>query len=188
MTSETATQESVAQVPAPVNTLTKKTTSKKPAKKKSAPKKAAPKKKTAKKRVVKKPVAAKKSVAKKSTTKKAAPKKRKAKKQPVPTVTKAQAIRDMGKELGKKARPRDIIAALAENGITVTSPQVTQTLKAAGLRRGRKKAKSVVVATKHSANGHGLDLAELLKVKKLAEEIGGTAKVRELAAALERLM
>jgi hypothetical protein len=104
-------------------------------------------------------------------------------------VTKAQSIRDMAKELGKKARPRDIIAALAAKGITVTSPQVTQTLKAAGLRRGRrKKAKTGVVATKPSANGHGLDLAELLQVKKLAEQLGGPAKVKELAAALERLM
>ena len=95
----------------------------------------------------------------------------------------------MAKELGKKARPRDIIAALAETGIVVTSPQVSMTLKAAGLRRGRrKKAKTGVVAKTHSGNGHGLDLAELLKVKKLAEELGGTAKVRELAAALERLM
>ena len=104
-------------------------------------------------------------------------------------VNKAQAIRDMGKELGKKARPRDIIAALAAKGISVSSPQVSTTLIAAGLRKGRrKKSKSVVVAPKHSANGHGLDLAELLKVKKLAEEIGGPAKVKELATALERLM
>ena len=117
-------------------------------------------------------------------------KKRKTKKAPASNgVSKAQSIRDMAKELGKKARPRDIIAALAAKGIVVTSPQVTQTLKAAGLRRGRrKKSKTGVVAPKHSANGHGLDLAELLKVKKLAEEIGGTAKVRELATALERLM
>ena len=104
-------------------------------------------------------------------------------------VTKAQAIRDMGKELGKKARPRDIIAALAAKGISVSSPQVSTTLKAAGMRRGRrKKAKSVVVATNHPSNGHGLDLAELLQVKKLADQLGGAAKLKELAAALERLM
>ena len=117
-------------------------------------------------------------------------KKRKTKKAPASNgVNKAQAIRDMGKELGKKVRPRDIIAALAAKGISVSSAQVSTTLIAAGLRRGRrKKAKTAVVATKHSANGHGLDLAELLQVKKLAEQLGGPAKIKELAAALERLM
>jgi hypothetical protein len=156
--------------------------------KKPAKKKPVPKKKTAKKRAAKKPVAAKKSVAKKSTAKKSAPKKRKAKK-PAAIVNKAQSIRDLGKELGKKARPRDIIAALAEKGIVVSSPQVSSTLKAAGMRRGRrKKSKPGFVVPKPSVNGHGFDINEMVKVKKLAEEIGGMAKVKELAAALERLM
>ena len=189
MATETAAQESVAQVPAPVKTSAKKTRTKKRVSKKPSPKKAAPKKKAAKKRAAKKPVAAKRSVAKKSTAKKSAPKKRQAKRPPVATVSKAQSIRDMAKVLGKKTRPRDIIAALAEKGIVVTSPQVTQTLKAAGFRRGRrKKAKTGIVTAKPSANGHGFDINELVKVKKLAEEIGGTAKVKELATALERLM
>ena len=106
------------------------------------------------------------------------------------SINKAQAIRDTGKELGKKARPKDIIAALAAKGITVTSPQVSMTLKAAGLRKGRRKKKGVpaVAGKQHSSNGHGFSINELLKVKKLAEELGGTAKLKELAAALERLV
>jgi arginine repressor len=96
----------------------------------------------------------------------------------------------MGKELGKKARSKDIILALGEKGIVVTSPQVSSTLKAAGMRKGRRRRKSVaaVVAKTHSANGHGLNLNELVLVKKLAVQIiGGAARVKELAAALERL-
>ena len=53
------------------------------------------------------------------------------------TVNKAQAIRDAAKKLGRKVRPKDIIAALAAEGITVSSPQVSATLKAAGYRRSR---------------------------------------------------
>ena len=121
-------------------------------------------------------------MAKKATAKKP-------KKKPAPTkINKAQSIRDMANELGKKSRPRDIIAALAEKGITVTSPQVSMTLKAAGLRRGRRRKKvAAAVATKTSMNGHVFNIDDLVKVKKLANELGGTAKLKELAAALERL-
>jgi hypothetical protein len=45
-------------------------------------------------------------------------------------MTKAQSIREAARELGKKARPRHIIAALAAKGIKVTSAQVSTTLKA----------------------------------------------------------
>jgi hypothetical protein len=96
----------------------------------------------------------------------------------------------MGKELGKKARPRDIIAALAEKGIKVVSDQVSTVLRAAGLRRGRRrrKVKAVVVAPKHSANGHSFMIDDLMKVKKLAKELGGTDKIKELVTALDRLL
>ena len=118
-------------------------------------------------------------------------KKRNSKKLPASNgINKAQSIRDMGKELGKKARPRDIIAALAEKGIKVASAQVSTVLKAAGLRRGRRRRKVVVTAAakQHSENGQGLDIHELLQVKKLSEQLGGTDKLKELVVALERLL
>jgi hypothetical protein len=124
-------------------------------------------------------------------TTKSAPKKRSTKEHSSSndTTNKAQAIRDMGKELGKKARPKDIILALGEKGIVVSSPQVSSTLKAAGMRRGRRRRKGVtaVAATTHAGNGHGLNLNELVLVKKLANQLGGAAKIKELAAALEKL-
>jgi hypothetical protein len=211
MATETTTQDTAAPEPAPVKPSAKKSRSKKqvvekPAAKKSTvkknvkkralkkalPKKSATKKKIAtKKRAAKKPVSARESVAKKVVAKKAAAKKRKSKKQPASNgTTKAQSIRDMANSLGKNARPRDIIAALAEKGISVSSPQVTTTLKAAGLRRGRrrKKVQGMVAATNPSANGHALNITDLVKVKKLAEELGGTTKLKELATALEKLL
>ena len=207
MATETATQDSAAPEPAPVKPSAKKSRRKKqdvkkPAAKKSAAKKklagkqvaakkSAVKKKSAKKRPAKKPGVAKKAVAEKSATKKSVPKKRKPKKPSASHgTTKAQAIRDSFEELGKKARPKDIIAALAEKGIKVTSPQVSITLKAAGLRRGRrrKKVRGMVATAKPSVNDHGFAIDDLVKVKKLADELGGTAKLRELAAALEKLV
>jgi hypothetical protein len=100
-------------------------------------------------------------------------------------ISKAQAIRDTAHELGKKARPRDIIAALAAKKITVSSAQVSMTLKAAGLRRRRRgrKAKAAV------ANGQvrTFIVTELVQVKKLAEKLGGADKLKELVGTLERL-
>ena len=60
------------------------------------------------------------------------------------------------------------------------------TLKAAGLRKGKRKVRAVSV-TKTSGNGHALDLADLLKVKELAAKFGGTEKLKEAVTALARL-
>jgi arginine repressor len=133
-----------------------------------------------------------KTYANKPTAKKSAPKKRKVKKRTPSNgaINKSQSIRDAFRELGKKTRPKDIIAALAEKGIKVASGQVSTVLRAAGLRRGRRRRKgvAVVAAPKHSANGQSSMIDELLKVKKLAKELGGTDKLKELVAALERLL
>ena len=169
----------------------KKSAAKKPAAKKRSGKKLATTAATAKKSVAKKSTA-KKLVKKKAVAKKAAPKKRKTKKPPASNGTsKAQSIRDAAKELGKKARPRDIIAALAAEGITVSSALVSMTLKAAGLRRGRRRRKgAAMVPIKASGNGQGhtLNLDHLLQVKELAAKIGGTDKLKEVFGALERLI
>ena len=202
MATETTTQDPAAPEPTPVKPSAKKPRSKKQVVKKPAAKKSAAKKKVARKPVSTKKFASKKKSAKKrasnkrvaaakSVVKKSAPKKRKAKTLPASNkINKAQAIRDVAKELGKKARPKHIIAALAEKGITVVSAQVSTVLKAAGLRRGRrrKKVQGMVAAARPSANGHGFNIDDLVKVKKLANELGGAAKLKELAAALERLI
>jgi hypothetical protein len=126
-------------------------------------------------------------MAKKTTAKKPS----KNKKPTSNKINKAQSIRDMANELGKKSRPRDIIAALAEKGITVTSPQVSMTLKAAGLRRGRrrKKVAATVTAKKASRNDKGqtINVNDLIQVRELAIKLGGMDKLKESLAALEEL-
>jgi hypothetical protein len=116
--------------------------------------------------------------------KKSAPRKRKIKHSPN-GISKAQAIRDTAKELGKKARPRDIIAALEAKKIMVSSAQVSMTLKAAGLRR-RRRGRKVKAAV---ANGQvrTFIVTELVQVKKLSEQVGGADKLKQLVGALERL-
>ena len=74
----------------------------------------------------------------------------------VAQVNKAQRIRDVAKSLGKKVRPKDVIAELAEEGIPVSSAQVSTTLAAAGYRRKRRGKKTAAATVAHSGNGNGL--------------------------------
>lgn len=193
MATDTLENESTTQEPEPNRASAKKATSSKPAPKKN------PKKKATKKRAAKTPVTAKKRLTRKSIVKKPeakkaakkATKKQTDKTEPAPKISKAQAIRDAAGELGKKARPKQIIAALAEKGITVTSPQVSMTLKAAGLRRGRRKKKvTAAIAVQHPArNGKAqtLNIDHLVLVRELATKIGGIDRLKESVAALEKL-
>ncbi len=59
--------------------------------------------------------------------------------------SRAEMIRQTAKSMGKTVRPRDVIAALKEKGVTVSPSLVSKTLKAAGMKRksrGKKAAAS----------------------------------------------
>ena len=88
---------------------------------------------------------------------------------------KAQAIRDEIKSRGKKVRGRDIVAALAAKGITVAPSQVSNALKAAGFRRvcRGKIAKAAAPAKPDKRREVELDLNDLIRTKKLADQLGG---------------
>jgi arginine repressor len=101
-------------------------------------------------------------------------------------VNKAQRIRDVAKTLGKKVRPRDVIAELAKEGITVSSAQVSTTLSAAGYRRKRR-GKKTAVAASHPASGNGLNLDALIAAKALIAKVGGVQVAQEALAALKKL-
>ena len=162
---------------------TKKTPTKRVAAKKTVIKKSVAKKSTKKKSVAR-AITAKKSVAKKRAVKKTAAKK------PAPSkaevrpnsngVNKAQAIRDTANELGGQPRPRDVIAALAAQGITVVSEQVSTVLKTAGLRRG--------LTMTASGLHQPANLSQLFQVKHVADQVGGIEKLRELFGTLLRLL
>lgn len=96
------------------------------------------------------------------------------------SASKASAIREKIAALGPDARTKDVIAACAEDGITVSSAQVS-TLKKKPLKRR---------STDH-ANGNGnghLNIEQLLAAKKFVNEIGGPEAARDAINCLSMLM
>jgi arginine repressor len=101
-------------------------------------------------------------------------------------VNKAQRIREVAKTLGKKVRPRDVIAELAKEGVSVSSAQVSTTLSAAGYRRKRR-GKKVGGAAAHPASGNGLNLEALIAAKALIAKVGSVEAAQEALAVLKKL-
>jgi len=113
-------------------------------------------------------------------------------------VNKAQRIREVAKALGKKVRPRDIVSTLASEGISVSSGQVSTTLRAAGYRRRRRGKRvhadgvaSRGVPSRHagrSHGGHGLNLEALLAAKSLIQTAGSIEVAEEAIRAIKKLV
>jgi transposase len=101
--------------------------------------------------------------------------------------SKAQRIRDIAKALGKKVRPRDVIAELAKVGIDVSSAQVSSTLRAAGYRRKRRGKKAAPASGAAHASGNGLNLDTLLAAKALIAKAGGVEVAEEALRVLKKL-
>jgi arginine repressor len=103
---------------------------------------------------------------------------------------KAEAIRQAAKSLGKKVRPRDIIAMLKEQGIEVSSAQVSTTLKAMGMRRtrrGRKPASGGTGASHAASRSEPITLEDLIAAKKLVNQLGSAEAASRALSALARL-
>ena len=97
-------------------------------------------------------------------------------------LNKAQAIRDQFMAQGRSARPKDVIAALKAMGITVSSAQVSNIKTSLS----KKKRTRLAAANGHAANGE-ISLTALLEAKKLADQLGGLAVVKQAVDALSRL-
>jgi arginine repressor len=114
-------------------------------------------------------------------------------------MSKADAIRDAIARLGRRARPRDVIADLSEKGVTVTSPQVSALMKKLGIkrrrRRGGRAAGEVTTTTATATRGAkrgprasgGLTAGDLLDAKRLADQLGGVEKLKKALDVLEQL-
>ncbi len=103
-------------------------------------------------------------------------------------VSKAQAIRNTAKKLGRKVRPKDVIAALAGEGITVSSPQVSATLKAAGYRRARQAKRAALPPAEHQTKAAGVSLEHLLAAKAMASRLGSLDAARKAIEVLAKLI
>ena len=88
-------------------------------------------------------------------------------------VSKADAIRKLFGEMGRNARPRDIIATLKKRGVVVTSAQVS-TLRRKVPRNGSPRARTA----------GAVSFDHLIAAKQLAKRLGGIANARQ---ALENL-
>lgn len=88
----------------------------------------------------------------------------------------------------KPVRPRDVVAALNEQGISVSPAQVSQVLKAMGLkrrRRGRRPAATVGRAA--APMTEMLTLENLLAAKKLVTQLGSVTAAKQAVDALAKL-
>ena len=97
-------------------------------------------------------------------------------------VNKAELIRQTARSMGKTVRPKEIIAALKTKGVTVTSPQVSKTLKAAGFHRKGRGKKVAVVATNSAAHSNTSTKAE--RIRQVAKFLGKPVRPRDVIAAL----
>jgi hypothetical protein len=109
-------------------------------------------------------------------------------------VNKSQAIREYYSQ-HRRAKPREVVAALAAKGIEV-SPQTVSTIRySMRLKKGRKKgrrgarrAAAAAPARRATANGRGAKLfTALVDAKKLADRLGGIDRARQALNMLEQL-
>ena len=98
-------------------------------------------------------------------------------------------IRQTAQALGKRVRPRDIIAALKEKGVAVSHTLVSKTLHAAGFRRKRRRRKAGTGADARPAMSAGgpLNLDALLAAKALIAKVGGIENAQAAINTLKRL-
>ncbi|HEV3342968.1 MAG TPA: hypothetical protein VG125_21520 [Pirellulales bacterium] len=106
--------------------------------------------------------------------------------------SKADHIRRVVGGMGKRVRPRDVIAALGSEGISVSYAQVGQVLKGLGMRRrGRKGAGRRTGARaggQRRAAATEISLEALIAAKKLADALGGVQAAKQAVDALAKLV
>jgi arginine repressor len=108
--------------------------------------------------------------------------------------TKAAAIRQMAGSMERPVRPRDLVAAMAAQGVQVSSAQVSQVLRAMGMRRRRRGGARVAreaapMGRRPVSNSasRSISLDSLIAAKKLADQLGGVDAAKLAVDALSRL-
>jgi len=102
-------------------------------------------------------------------------------------VSRAEQIRRTARELGKRVRPRDIIAKLRDAGVEVSSTLVSKTLFAAGFRRRRRGKRIAAAKAARSAAQNGLNLDALIAAKVLLQKAGSMKDAEEAIRAIKKL-
>lgn len=92
------------------------------------------------------------------------------------------AVREL-LEKNPKMKASEVVATLAAQGIAVKPSLVYFTKGRMKRKTGRRKKQEAGIV-QGSANGSGDPLAAIMKIKKLAGELGGLNKLKALVAAL----
>lgn len=106
--------------------------------------------------------------------------------------SKAKMIERKFHSMGKGTRPRDVIVALAAEGVSVTSSQVS-TVRSEMRNRRKVRAMEAALGSAPAANsragtgGAALQFGDLLAAKQLADRLGGIESLRSALAALDQL-
>jgi hypothetical protein len=104
------------------------------------------------------------------------------------SINKAEEIRKAAKEVGgRKVRPKDVIALLATKGISVSPPQVSATLKAAGYRRIRRHKATTSPKAHHASHTSAVSLEHLLAAKALVSKLGSLEAAKKAIEVLAKL-
>jgi len=99
--------------------------------------------------------------------------------------SKAESIRQVAEGMAKPVRPRDVIAKLAEQGIEASSAQVSQVLKAMGMKRRKRHRRPAMVTTTVAST---LSLESLLAAKKLVNQLGSVEAAKSAVDALSKII
>src|SRR5437879_1931192 len=83
-----------------------------------------------------------------------------------------------------RMKAKDIVAALKEKGISATEGLVYYIKGKVRGRRGRKRKAQGMIAKVAATTGSGDALAIILKIKDLANQVGGLKKLKALIDAL----
>lgn len=102
-------------------------------------------------------------------------------------VNRSEKIREVAASLGKGARPRDIRAALHEQGINVSAALITNVLSRSKKTLRRQRAEGVATKSLRAAPG-GLSIEALVEAKKFVARVGSIKEARRALEALSRLM
>jgi hypothetical protein len=92
--------------------------------------------------------------------------------------SKAEAIRGALAHLGRRTRPRDVIAHLKEGGVTVSAAQVSA-IRKDFRKNGRLKRSDARLGMGANSEG-GIALEHLMAAKRLADQVGLDAAKRAL--------
>ncbi|HEV3343250.1 MAG TPA: hypothetical protein VG125_22955 [Pirellulales bacterium] len=98
--------------------------------------------------------------------------------------SKAEQIRQVAKSMGGRVRPRDVIAQLSQQGVAVSSAQVSTVLAGMGMKRRRRGRRPAAVVESVAST---LTLDSLLAAKRLVNQLGSVEAAKTAVDALAKL-